>query len=162
MKAEGSQQQKVARHMRGREKVASGARRIRRFVSNKGLDMAAFFAEWSGGVVRAGGGQSITLLVDETKIHDRLGVMMVGIAWEKRCLPIVWQAYRANDATTYPVEGQVGLIAKLLERVKLSIPDGCQVLVLADRGIGCSPELCRVVDRLGWHHRFRRTCATKL
>jgi len=162
MKAEGSQQQKVARHMRGREKVESGARRIRRFVSNKGLDMAAFFKEWSGWVVRALGSQAITLLVDETKIHDRLGVMMVGIAWENRCLPIVWQAYRANDKTAYPAEGQVGLIAKLLERVKPSIPDGCEVLVLADRGIGTSPQLCRVVEGLGWHYLFRVTCQTKL
>jgi Transposase DDE domain len=162
IKAEGSQQQKVARQMRGREKVASGTRRIRRFLSNKGLDMAAFFREWSAWVVRAVDSQSITLLVDETKIHDQLGVMRVGIAWENRCLPLVWQAYRANDAAAYPAEGQVGLIAKLLGLVKPSIPDGCEVLVLADRGIGCSPELCRVVDGLGWHYLFRVTCQTKL
>ena len=162
MKAEGAQQQKVARHMRGREKVASASRRIRRFVSNKGLDMAAFFKEWSAWVVQAVGGQAITLLVDETKIHDRLGVMMVGLAWEKRCLPLVWQAYRANDASSYPVEGQVGLIAKLLACLKPSIPDGCEVLVLADRGIGTSPQLCRVVDSLGWHYLFRVSCQTKL
>src|SRR5258708_5817062 len=162
LKAEGSQQQKIARQMRGREKVASGSRRIRRFLSNKSLDMGAFFKEWSGWVVRALGSQSITLLVDETKIHDQLGVLMVGIAWEHRCLPIVWQAYRANDAAAYPVEGQVGMIAKLLGMVKPSIPEGCEVLVLADRGIGCSPDLCRVVDGLGGHYLFRVTCQTKL
>jgi hypothetical protein len=162
LKAEGSQQQKIARQMRGREKVASGSRRIRRFLSNKSLDMAAFFKEWSGWVIGALGCQSITLLVDETKIHDRLGVMMVGLAWEKRCLPIVWQAYQANEAGAYPAEGQVGLIAKLLGMVKRSLPEGCAVLVLADRGIGCSPELCRVVDDLGWHYLFRVTCQTKL
>jgi hypothetical protein len=162
VKAEGSQQQKIARQMREREKVASGTRRIRRFLSNKCLDMAAFFKEWSSWVIRALGSPAITLLVDETKIHDQLGVLMVGIAWEKRCLPIAWQAYRANDAAAYPAEGQVGLIAKLLGLVKPSIPEGCEVLVLADRGIGCSPELCRVVDGLGWHYLFRVTCQTKL
>src|SRR5438094_9849125 len=51
---------------------------------------------------------------------------------------------------------------KLLGLVKSSVPQGCEVLVLADRGIGCSPEVCRVVDGLGWHSLFRVTCQTKL
>ena len=63
-------------------KSGEWARRIRRFLSNKGLDMVAFFKEWSAWVVMAVGSQSITLLVDATKIRDRLAVMLVGIARE--------------------------------------------------------------------------------
>jgi len=138
MKAEGSQEQKVA----------SAARRIRRFLSNAHFPLMAFFTEWSGWVLRMLSGQAISLLVDETKIHDRSGVRMVGVAWEGRCLPLAWRTYRANDAATYPVEGQVSTIEGLLKLVKMALPDGGDVLVLADRGIGCSPALCHVVERL--------------
>lgn len=162
MKAEASQQQKVARQMRGHEQVESATRRIRRFLSNKHFPMANFSQEWVRWVVSGLGLSQVTLLVDETKLHERLGVMVVGIAWEKRCLPLVWRTYRANDAAAYPAEGQVGMIEGLLRQVKAGLPDGCPVLVLADRGIGCSPDLCQAVERLGWQYLFRVTCQTKL
>jgi hypothetical protein len=162
LKAEGSQQQKVARQIRGREQVASAARRLRRFLSNACFPLMAFFQEWSRWVLSALGNNQVTLLVDETKLHDRLGIMMVGVAWEKRCLPLVWRVYRANEAAAYPSEGQGGVIEGLLGLVKAGLPQGYTVLVLADRGIGCSPELCRAVERLGWHYLFRVTCQTKL
>jgi Transposase DDE domain len=162
MKAEGSQQQKVARHMRGREQVASATRRIRRFLDNERFPLVAFWTEWVRWIVSALGGQHITLLVDETKLHDRIAVMVVGVAWENRCLPLVWRAYEANPAAAYPAEGQVAMIEGLLAMVKAGLPEGCEVLVLADRGIGCSPDLCRAVERLGWRYLFRLTCQTKI
>jgi hypothetical protein len=162
MKAEGCQQQKVARQMRGRERVDSAARRLRRFLSNRGLDVATFFEDWVRWVVSQVGEKTVTLLVDETKLHDKLGIMVVGVAWEQRCLPLVWRVYRANDSAAYPAEGQVELIAGLLNGVKAGLPDDREVLLLADRGIGCSPALCRVVENLGWRYLFRVTCQTKL
>jgi len=162
MKAEGSQQQKVARKMRGREKIASAARRIRRFLANERMPMTAFWVEWVRWVLTALGVKDITLLVDETKLHDRMAVMVVGLAWQKRCLPLVWRCYEANKASAYPAEGQVGMISALLALVKRGLPEGCDVLVLADRGIGCSPDLCRAVAALGWRYLFRLTCQTKI
>jgi hypothetical protein len=88
--------------------------------------------------------------------------MMVGLAWEGRCIPLVWRAYRANDARAYPPEGQVGMIAGLLQLLQRALPAEVAVWVLADRGIGTSPDLCRVVAALGWHYLFRVTCQTKL
>ena len=74
---------------------------------------------------------------------------MVGLAWEDGCLPLGWRVYRANDHDAYPAEGQVKMIAGLLQLVQAGLPEDGEVLLLADRGIGCSPELCRVVERLG-------------
>lgn len=162
MKAEGSQQQKVARKMRGREKVESASRRIRRFVANQKLPLASMWVAWIRWLVAALGMNDITLLVDETKLHDRIAVMVVGLAWQKRCLPLVWRCYEANKAQAYPAEGQVGMINGLLTLVKSALPEDCRVLVLADRGIGCSPSLCQAVSDLGWHYLFRLTCQTKI
>ncbi len=162
IRAESCQQAEVARQVTCGERVESAARRWRRFLSNLAFPLALFFAEWTRWVVQALGSAQITLLVDETKLHDRIGVMVVGVAWQGRCIPLAWRAYRANEAASYPAEGQVKLIERLLQQVNAGVPDGVKVLVLADRGIGCSPDLCQAVATLGWRYLFRVTCQTKL
>jgi hypothetical protein len=160
--AESCQQGEIARQVSCAEQVESTARRFRRFLANPAIDLKAFFGEWSRWVVQALGEDPITLLVDETKLHDRVGVMLVGVAWQGRCLPLAWRSYAANQREGYPSEGQVGLIEQLLQQVKVGLGPQRSVLVLADRGIGCSPDLCRAVAALGWHYLFRVTCQTKI
>jgi hypothetical protein len=162
IRAESCQQESVARQVSCGEAVASTARRWRRFLDNEHFPLEAFFAEWSAWVLEAIGSQAITLLVDETKIHDRMGVMLVGLAWQGRCLPLAWRTYRANSSLAYPPEGQVQVIEGLLKQVKAGLPAEREVLVLADRGIGTSPDLCRAVARLEWYYLFRVTCQTKI
>lgn len=160
--AESCQQGQIARQVSCAEQVESTTRRFRRFLDNQALDLKAFFGEWSRWVVQALGEDRITLLVDETKLHDRIGVMMVGVAWQGRCLPLAWRTYAANQSEGYPSEGQVGMIETLLQQVQVGIGEQVSVLVLADRGIGCSPALCRAVAAMGWHYLFRVTCQTKI
>lgn len=162
IRAESCQQGAIARAVSCGEQVESTTRRFRRWLENDAVDLAGFFACWSRWVVACLGTQQVTLLVDETKLHDRIGVMMVGVAWDGRCLPLAWRTYIANSEADYPLEGQVGMIRALLEQVKAGIGDDVSVLVLADRGIGCSPALCRVVEALQWRYLFRVTCQTKL
>ena len=47
------------------------------------------------------------------------------------------------------------MIAAMLAHLKSVLPDDRPVLVLADRGIGTSPALCKAVAALGWHYLFR-------
>lgn len=161
IKAESCQQASVARQVNSGERVESASRRWRRFLSNLAFPLALFFAQWTRWVLQALDQPAVTLLVDETKLHDRIGVLVVGVAWQGRCIPLAWRAYRANDAASYPAEGQVKLIEGLLKQVKAGMA-GQSVLVLADRGIGCSPDLCQVVAGLGWRYLFRLTCQTKI
>ncbi|MBI1256638.1 MAG: transposase [Chloroflexi bacterium] len=160
--AESCQQGAVARQVSCGEQVENTARRWRRWLDNDALELERFFREWSRWVAESVGSRKVTLLVDETKLHDRVGVMMVGLAWAGRCLPLAWRTYEANKAQAYPVEGQVALIRGLLEQVKSGLGEQRQVLVLADRGIGCSPALCRAVAELGWQYLFRVSCQTKV
>ena len=111
IQAEGCQQGEIARQVSCGEAVESTARRFRRWLDNDTLDLNAFFREWSQWVVEAVGSEQITLVVDETKLHDRIGIMVVGVAWEGRCLPLAWRTYPANCREAYPAEGQVGMNA---------------------------------------------------
>ena len=162
IRAESSQQEQIARQMVCGEQVASATRRLRRFGSNQALSLAAFFGEWTRWVMEALETEQVYLLVDETKLHDRLGVMVVGVAYEGRCIPLAWQCYRANAAAAYPAEGQVGMIEHLLKQVQAGMPANKRVVVMADRGIGTSPELCRRIAALGWEYLLRVTCQSKI
>lgn len=162
IEAESCQQGEIARQVCCGERVESAARRFRRWLDNEALDLNRFFSEWSQWVVAAVGKPAVTLLVDETKLDQWVGVMMVGLAWEGRCLPLAWRTYRANCREGYPAEGQVGMIEALLKQVKSGIGHQYDVVVLADRGIGCSPDLCQAVAALGWKYLFRVTCQTKV
>ena len=162
IRAESCQQGAIARQVSCGERVESTARRWRRFLHNARFPLQAYFVEWVAWVVSALNTLDITLLVDETKLGTHIGVMMVGVAWQGRCLPLVWRAYRANSASAYPAAGQVKMIEALLRMIQMGLPRGVRVLLLADRGIGTSPRLCRFVDGLGWRYLFRVTSQSKI
>ena len=156
MKAQSSRQQAIARQVVCGERVDSAARRLRRFVGNKKFPLKTFFGELTRWVVGAlPPSQKLTLLVDETKLGDRIGALVVGVAWEGRCIPLGWRCYTANSKAAYPKEGQVKIIEDLLKCIQPGIPAARDVVVLADRGIGTSSALCRAVADLGWKYLFR-------
>jgi len=160
--AESCQQQQVARQVATKERVDSCARRWRRYLNNKRFPLESFFIEWTGWVTTQLNQEKIFILVDETKLADKLGAMVVGIAWENRCIPLAWRCYVANSSEEYPAEGQVKMIEKMLNTIKKGIDEQVEVVVLADRGIGTSPTLCQAVANLGWYYLFRVTCQSKV
>lgn len=160
--AESSQQMLIARKVVCGERVSSAERRLRRFNDNASLPLSEFFAEWTKWIVSSLETDQVVILVDETKLGKRLGLMVVGIAYEGRCIPIAWRCYIANSSADYPVEGQVDMIMGLLHPIQASIPVSKPVLVLADRGIGTSPTLCQKIDEMGWRYLFRVTKQSKI
>jgi hypothetical protein len=158
-RAQSSQLRKIAGCAGGR--VDSQRRRLQRFVSQE-KDLNTFFRGWSKTVVKGIGTKSVVLVVDETKLKDELGMMVVGVDYEGRCIPVAWRVYRANSADDYPDEGQSRLVIRLLKQVKAGLPAGTRVLVLADRGIGTSPLLMRGIMALGWTFLFRVTRMSKI
>lgn len=73
IEAEHCQQEVVARQVAGGEQVA-----------DERWQQAAFVAEWVGWVVGQMAGERVYLLVDETKLGERMGVMVIGVAFEGR------------------------------------------------------------------------------
>lgn len=162
MQAESCQQQQIARAVVTGEQVESCCRRWRRFLANEAFPLKPFFGNWSGWVVTQLKMRKILLLVDETKLQDRIGALVVGVAWEGRCIPLAWRCYIADQKEAYPAEGQVKVIEGLLQHVQAGLPPACEVVVLADRGIGNSSDLCRAIIRLGWYYLFRVTANSKI
>jgi hypothetical protein len=159
VRAQSSQVWKIAGMAGGR--TESQRRRLQRFLAGD-QPMAAFFQAWTGSVVKTLKVREMVLIVDETKIKAKFGVMVVGLAYEGRCIPLAWHVYQANCAAAYPAEGQTGLIIGLLQQVEAGLPVGVGVRVLADRGIGTSPHLMRAIAQMGWTFLFRVTKQSKI
>jgi len=159
IRSQSSQLRRIAGCSEG--KADSQRRRLQRFVAGQ-HELGGFFKNWSQTVVRTWKPQVMVLVVDETKLKDELGVMVVGMVYEGRCIPLAWRVYRANDASAYPAEGQVEMVLSLLKHIRAGLPRGQRVRVLADRGIGTSPSLMRGILALGWTFLFRVTRMSKI
>jgi hypothetical protein len=133
-------------------------RRLERYLANSRIEIGGCCEAWAKWLLSHWQSRRIVLLVDETKLGQHLNIMVVGVAYHGGCIPLAWWCYLP---TAWPM-GQVELIRVLLERVAHGIPSGSIPLVQADRGIGCSPALVRVVERLQWHFLFRVQKSTRL
>ena len=135
------------------------ARRLRRFIANPELRVAATMMAWQRLILRRLPGKALDLLVDETKLPSGMAMMMVGVAFEGRAIPLAFRVYKPSE---YPAEGQVKLILALLKQIQQALPASKEATVYADRGIGTSPDLCRGIDALGFYYELRVTKQTKI
>jgi hypothetical protein len=154
VRAQSSQIRKIAGCSGGR--ADSQRRRLQRFIAHE-QPLKAFFAGWTQSVARQLKQDRLVLVVDETKLKAVFGVMVVGVVYEGRCIPLAWRVYRANSRSGYPAEGQAQMIVQLLKEIKAGVPRNTRVRVLADRGIGTSSALMRGIMALGWTFLFRVT-----
>jgi len=122
--------------------------RLKRWVNNPRICVSAACEDWIAWVWSSTTLPRPVLLVDETKLGDRLAVMMVSLAYAGRAIPLVWRCYYANSALDYPQQGQVLLIYGLLARVLAALPEGVRPLVQMDRGLGHSAAMLRALKAL--------------
>lgn len=122
-------------------------KRLNRWLSNERIDVTSSCEAWVRWVWAAQPADSrAILLVDETKISDRLGVLMVSLAYQQRAIPLMWRCYKANSADDYPPEGQVAMIVDMVQRVCAQLPAASRPLVMADRGISHSSALIKALQ----------------
>lgn len=130
-------------------------RRLRRWLANPRVDLDGCFEIWIAWVWRSLDVPRAVLLVDESKIADRMGVMMVSLAYGQRAIPLVWCCYRANSERDYPGQGQVLLVWGLLARVLAVLPPTSRPLVQMDRGLGHSSAMLKALQNLGVEFQVR-------
>lgn len=137
-------------------KPESVRRRLERLVAHAQVHRETLGQHWIEWLLRQAELPRPILLVDETKLGPHLRVMVVGLAYQSCCIPLAFRAYVRMPCP------QVELITALLTQIALALPDGCQPLLQADRGLGTSPALIRAVEQLDWHYLFRVQNTTHL
>ena len=141
----------VARALSPFGTLDSQYRRLQRFLANPRVERAAVQTAWAAWVLKQFAASAPRLLVDETKLSTHVSLMVLGLWVEGGCLPLAWRCYQAKD---YPQEGQVKLICNLVETVLAADPTRSYEL-LADRGIGTSPDLIQALHQLKVRVLFR-------
>lgn len=146
---------KVAESLAFFGRIPSLERRLRRWLNNRRIDVEACFQIWNFWVWKSLDAPRALLLVDETKLGKRIGVMMVSLAFEGRAIPLVWRCYRANSAQDYPQQGQVLMVWGLLARVAEALPAESRPVVQMDRGLGHSSAMLKALQTLPIHFQVR-------
>lgn len=155
IKSRKSQASLIAEEIPEFGKAATVERRIQRWIANPRIPVDRVAVQWAAWVLEGYVGKEVYLLVDETKISDRIACMMISLAIRKRAIPLIWRCYRANSSEDYPAEGQVQMIRALLEKLKAVLPTDKAIILEADRGIGNSSNLMREVKDADIEFLFR-------
>ena len=104
---------------------ASRTQRLRRWLKNAHLDVPACYAPVRQELLRNGTGQEVCLVLDRTDIACDLSILLLGLAYHKRVLPLVWQVLRFGGTG-------VAQHLPLLQQVQPDLPAGHPVWLLAD------------------------------
>jgi len=144
---------KIAEKLGMAGKADSVERRLQRWLSNPRIVLEECCRRWAEWVFESlVENERIILLVDLTKLGEWLDVLVVGLAYRKRCIPLAWRCMKGQQEWD---EAQVAIIGELLRWIAPAVPEGYIPLVEADRGIGNSSALARLVAGMGWHFLFR-------
>lgn len=141
----------VGQRLTGCAEASSMERRLQRWLANERLQMSGLIRSWVEWVAELWGNAPLLILVDETKLSNHVSVMMVGVAYHACAIPLIWRAYDPYD---YPEEGQVGVLMGLLDQLRHLLPTAT-MLLLADRGLGTSPEWQQRLEDSGWDYLLR-------
>lgn len=137
---------KVAERLGWAGKADSIERRMQRFIANQGIEVRRVQVAWARWILSACETGRQWWLVDETKLSEHLGIMVVSLAYRQHAIPLAWRCYAPEG---YPAEGQVVMIMELLERLLPLVANRMEVIVMADRGIGTSAGLVQALQGVG-------------
>lgn len=117
--------------------------RLRRWLKTEQLKVGACYAPFARQLVRDWQGQEICLVMDRTDIKDRLSILMLGMAYHKRVLPLAWQVLRFGGTGADEH-------LPLLKQVLAYLPAERSVSFFADSEFRTIP-VQRWCHEQGWH-----------
>ena len=139
-------------HERGisQAKMTSSERRLARFIANERIVVPLIWKCFLAHVLLPLRGQRLSFVLDNTPFRDELTIVSLGLLMHSRVLPVAWAVMPAQ--TTWD-EGQWDIVGRLLDQVRLHLPDTCCTLI-ADRGLAGMP-LVKLCTARGWHYLLR-------
>jgi hypothetical protein len=141
-------------HLPGR--TPSLVNRLRRFLSNPRVSVRDYYQPVAKSLVSVFRGLPIRLIMDTTKLGFEARLLMVGIAYRKRALPLAWSVHRGKRGW---VTGKAHLA--LLRYVAELIPEGSEVWLLGDCEFQHVPLISWLKGQ-GWHYILRQQGKVKV
>lgn len=146
----------VVRKWPSASKEPSLVNRLRRFLSNRRLEVRRWYEPVVLELLRSAAGSPIRLVIDATKVGQSYRLLTIGLAYKRRTLPLVWSVHRGSRGHT-SLADQVALF----EAVRPFIPAGSEVWVLGDSEFQ-SVRLLQWLRQQGWHFLIRQRGSIKV
>jgi hypothetical protein len=118
----------IARKLPLRAQKLSLAKRLERFVDNPAVQVEKWYPPWASWLIQSASvGGTVHLVIDSTKVTAGHRQIMVGVTYQRRTLPIMWDwvAHACGHCTT-------SLQIALLRQVQKLIPSGVKVSLVGD------------------------------
>lgn len=131
-------------------KTVSLVNRLRRFLDNQQVSVGSWYQPLVRQLVATFAGKQLRLIIDCTKVGFNHRLLMVGLAYRKRTLPLAWSVHKGSKGNV-TTEEQIAL----LEQIRFLIPPKADVWVMGDTAFGHVPFLCWL-RRRGWHFVIRQ------
>lgn len=139
----------IVRHLPLLGQDLSLVNRLRRFLDNPRMDVWAWYRPVAEQLVAQLAGQPIRLVIDSTKVGFGCRLLMVGLLYRRRTLPLAWSVHRGSRGHIAATKQRA-----LLRRVAEVLPPDSPVTLLGDTEFGNVP-LWQWLRRQGWHFVVR-------
>ncbi|WP_341481448.1 transposase [Salinibacter ruber] len=146
---------KVAGRIAGTARLESKTRHLRRFLGNEDVDPERFYSPVRDCLIdlavqgtQTEGTGPFRILVDTLELSGERQVLVAGIAYRRRALPICWETYRREGVTN------AGQQISLLRALAGLFPEDTEVVVVGD-GAFHSTDLMEFIEDQGWHFCLR-------
>lgn len=137
-------------------RVVSLVNRLRRFLANERVDVWHWYRPLAAQLLASLAHHRLRLILDSTKVGGNHRLLVVGVAYRRRTLPLIWSVHGGRRGQT----GHQAQIA-LLQRLAPLIPARAEVWVLGDTEFE-SIHLLRWLARRHWHFVIRQRGSIKV
>ncbi|NHZ71620.1 MAG: IS4 family transposase [Aquificales bacterium] len=120
-------------------------RRMRRWVANERIDAPIYFMPFAESLLATLSGHTLVLAMDGSTVGRGCMVLMVGVIYRKRAIPIAWVVYKGKKGHA-PAETHIEVLQKVLPL----IPDSSDVVLLGDGEYDTTEMLAWVEEKTDW------------
>ena len=136
-------------HRCGQAQAASKQRQFVRWLKNAKIVPSEIYRHLVNTIFADWEGHKIYLALDSSSLWDEFVIVRVALIYRGRALPLSWIILK-QQSTMVAFEKY----KRILKEAAASLPKGCPVILLADRGFDDNDLFCAARD-LGWGFRIR-------
>jgi len=124
--------------------------RMRRWVRHDELDEELIYLPFAQQILRALMHMPLVIVMDASQVGRNCMVLMVGVVYKKRALPLVWLVYPGKKGHT-SAERHI----QVLEKLKALLPEGVEVVLMGDAEYDTTDMLLWMHTNTSWNYVLR-------
>jgi hypothetical protein len=124
--------------------------RLRRWVKQSKIEVEAVYMPFAQQILRVLAAKPLILVMDGSQIGRGCMVLMIGVLYKKRALPIAWIVYRGKKGHT-TAQRHIQAIEKVLPL----LPPESEVVLLGDAEYDTTEMLGWLRENTTWHYVLR-------